>query len=117
LHAILHDPVPPLPALGPAVSAEAAQDVQRIVAKCLEKDPAARYQGMRDLVVDLRAARRRLESAAVSPIAPAPAAQATGRGSRTRVAAALAAVIVLAVAAVIMQWPRRSDVASAGSSK
>ena len=37
LHAILHDAVPPLPPLGPAVSADARQDVQRIVAKCVEK--------------------------------------------------------------------------------
>ncbi|HET9704518.1 MAG TPA: serine/threonine-protein kinase, partial [Vicinamibacterales bacterium] len=60
--AILHQPAPRLPALGPAVMAEAGADIQRIVDKCLAKDPADRYQGMKDLAVDLRAARRRLDT-------------------------------------------------------
>jgi tetratricopeptide (TPR) repeat protein/TolB-like protein/tRNA A-37 threonylcarbamoyl transferase component Bud32 len=59
MHAILHDPAPPLPPLGGTVT----DDVQRILDKCLAKDPAERYQGMRDVVVDLRATRRRLDSA------------------------------------------------------
>src|SRR3989449_4043127 len=37
MHAILHDPVPPLPSLGGSVSVEAIRDVQRILAKCLAK--------------------------------------------------------------------------------
>ncbi len=36
--------------------------LQRIVDKCLAKDPSERYQGMKDVAVDLRAARLRLES-------------------------------------------------------
>ena len=61
LHALLHDPMPPLPPLGPAVTDDASADLQRILEKCLAKEPDARYQGARDIVVDLRAARRRLE--------------------------------------------------------
>ncbi len=62
LHAILTDPVPPLPT--PAGSAiETTSELQRIIAKCTAKDADERYQGMKDIVVDLRAARRRLESA------------------------------------------------------
>jgi Tol biopolymer transport system component len=58
MHAILHDPPPTLPAsIGPATG-----DLQRILDKCLAKDPAERYQGMRDLGVDLRSTRRRLDS-------------------------------------------------------
>jgi eukaryotic-like serine/threonine-protein kinase len=68
MHAILHSPVPALPALGPTVTLEATADVQRILEKCLAKDPADRYQGMRDIVVDLRAARRRLESTGVHAV-------------------------------------------------
>ncbi len=60
--AILHEPAPRLPSLGPAVIAEAGADIQRIVDKCLAKDPADRYQGMKDVVVDIRAARRRLDT-------------------------------------------------------
>ena len=37
-------------------------ELQRIIAKCTAKEPEDRYQGMKDLIVDLRAARRRLES-------------------------------------------------------
>ena len=69
MHAILHSPVPALPALGPTVTAEATADVQRVLEKCLAKDPADRYQGMRDIVVDLRSARRRLESTGVHSVA------------------------------------------------
>ena len=57
IHAILHSQPPPLRA--PSLSAAAADDVQRIIDKCLAKDPDDRYQGMKDLVVDLKAARRR----------------------------------------------------------
>jgi tetratricopeptide (TPR) repeat protein len=58
MHAILHDPAPPLPPLG----GTATDDLQRVLDKCLAKDPDERYQGMRDVVVDLKAARRRLDS-------------------------------------------------------
>ena len=72
--AILSAPAPRLPALGGAVVPEATADLQRIVDKCLAKDPGDRYQGMKDIVVDLRAARRRLESTsqAVTVAAVAP---------------------------------------------
>jgi tetratricopeptide (TPR) repeat protein/TolB-like protein/predicted Ser/Thr protein kinase len=83
MHAILHDPVPPLPGLGPTASAEATGDVQRLLEKCLAKDPESRYQGMRDVVVDLRAARRRLESTATSAVGTA-AAKAARSGAWTR---------------------------------
>ena len=63
MHAILHDQPPPLPSsVGPAVG-----DLQRILEKCLAKQPDDRYQRARDLLVDLRAARRRLESAEMAP--------------------------------------------------
>ena len=108
MHAILHSPVPPLPALGPTVTAEATADVQRILEKCLAKDPADRYQGMRDIVVDLRAARRRLESSGVSPVMTA--APTTGESVRNARAYAYGAVAVLALslAAVAYLKPRWS---------
>lgn len=63
LYAITRHPAPPL---GAGVPPEAAPDLQRLLDKCLEKDPQDRYQGMRDLVVDLRAARRKLESGSLA---------------------------------------------------
>ncbi|MGH8311456.1 MAG: serine/threonine-protein kinase, partial [Steroidobacteraceae bacterium] len=66
IHAILHDPPQPLPRLAPALTVEAMGDIERILEKCLAKDPNARYQGMKDLVVDLRAARRRMDAPSTS---------------------------------------------------
>ena len=74
LNAILHAPAPLLPPLGPAVSKEASLELQRILDKCLAKDPAERYQGMRDVVVDLRAAWRHLESGPMAMARLPPAA-------------------------------------------
>ena len=108
LNAILHTPAPPLPALGPAVSLEANADMQRIIEKCLAKDPAARYQGMRDVIVDLRAARRRLESGSVMTGTAVPVAAPTAVSPwslRRPVAIATVALIVVAIAAVVL-WPQ-----------
>ncbi len=69
LHAIVNSTAPPLELPG---SEEVAGDLQRLLDKCMAKDPADRYQGTRDVVVDLRAARRRLESGLVTPTALAP---------------------------------------------
>ncbi len=69
--AIISEPAPRLGPLGPGVTGDAAAEVQRILDKCLAKEPAHRYQGLKDTVVDLRAARRRLESS-TQPVAVAP---------------------------------------------
>ncbi|MBY0496206.1 MAG: protein kinase [Cyanobacteria bacterium] len=93
--AILHHAAPRLPALGPSVMSDVSADIQRIVDKCLAKDPADRYQGMKDLAVDLRAARRRLDTAThAAPVV-------TGRMPRpiprlAMVAAAVAGITVVA---------------------
>jgi len=63
VNAILNDPAPGLLSLGTGVSPEALSNLQRIVDKCLGKDAAERYQTMKDLAVDLRSVRRKLEAA------------------------------------------------------
>jgi serine/threonine protein kinase len=52
LHAIVHDAAEPLPAHVPI-------GLRLVVEKALEKDPADRFQSMRELVVDLRRETRR----------------------------------------------------------
>jgi two-component system LytT family response regulator len=59
LHAVLKEPAPPL---GEAGLGPAAADVQRLLDRCLAKDPGGRYAGMPELLADLRAALRRLHS-------------------------------------------------------
>jgi tetratricopeptide (TPR) repeat protein len=119
MHAILHDPPPPLPALGGAATAEASADMTRIIDKCLAKDPSERYQGMRDIVVDLRSARRRLESSAVRPI-PAARVNTTREGlmhAQQWVYYGVAAVVLLLVGFGALKLrltkPRTPDAAAA----
>ena len=108
MHAILTQPTPILPAMA-GLPEMAVAHVQRVIEKCTAKDPDERYQGMRDLVVDLRAARRVLDSAAGTttsgstmvrpPIAPA------ARRVPLGLVAALGLVVAIAAAA-LWWWPR-----------
>ena len=108
LNAILTQPVPPVPAgSGPA---EIAQEVQRIIAKCTAKEPGDRYQGMKDLVVDLRAARRRLESSSGSTMTAATSMPAVHdrRAPRRLTLLITAAVAAVAVIGGWLWWSGRN---------
>lgn len=93
MHAILNDAPAPLTLKG--IAPAAAADLTRIIEKCLSKDPDARYQGMKDLVVDLKTARRRMDSEAsiahTMPVSPPMPARAK---SPLLVAAATLAALV-----------------------
>ena len=106
LTAILKESVPRLPALGPEVSPEASSDLQKSIDKCLAKDPAKRYQNMSDLVVDLRALWRRVESGSTSTVA-APAEA----GAKKKLAMAIvgAAVVVVAGYLLVSRPPSRTE--------
>jgi tetratricopeptide (TPR) repeat protein/TolB-like protein/predicted Ser/Thr protein kinase len=119
LQAILTQPVPALPASA-ALPGDLAHEVQRIIAKCAEKDADDRYQGMRDVVVDLRAVRRGLESASMTasgapPVsASAPAAPAPRRWRPTPVIAVGLALVAALALIVWRPWeptpgPRQTD--------
>ena len=106
--AILHEAAPRLPSLGPAVITEAGADIQRIVDKCLAKDPADRYQGMKDAVVDIRAARRRLDTGPQA--AAVPATRAPQRVPAWSWLAAAGVVIAIA-GGVLWTQTRQTEVA------
>ena len=92
LHQIIHTDPAPLSQRAPATPGEQ----QRIVHKCLQKDPEDRYQSMKDVAVDLRSLRRQLDSgSAASPVqTPAPRWR-----SRSVAFSAVALVLVIVVAA------------------
>ncbi|HSD67607.1 MAG TPA: protein kinase [Vicinamibacteria bacterium] len=71
LHAVLKEPGPRLPE---AALGAAGPVLQRVLDRCLAKDPADRYASAGDLLSDLREARRRVDASADSGERPAPAA-------------------------------------------
>jgi serine/threonine protein kinase/tetratricopeptide (TPR) repeat protein len=111
LSAILKEPAPRLPASALGVSGELAAELQRIVDKCLAKDTAERYQGMRDVAVDVRGARRRLDSGSQPDGSSRPARRVP------LFWAAAAGALVLLVAALLYLRRPASDPAPSTSSR
>ncbi|PYS66662.1 MAG: serine/threonine protein kinase, partial [Acidobacteria bacterium] len=57
LHKIVHEPTPQIGDLNPTAPSE----LQRIIRRCLAKDPEDRYQTIKDVAIELRDLRRELE--------------------------------------------------------
>ena len=72
LHKIIYEPAPLLTDVNPTAPA----DLQRIVRRCLAKDPDERYQTIKDVAIELKELRREIESGAV--LAPAVSASPSG---------------------------------------
>jgi len=106
LHRILHAEPAPLASRVPAPA-----ELQRIVAKCLAKDPEERYQSMKEVAIDLRSLRRQLESGGSSGVAAQPAP----RRVRWWIPAAGAAALAIAgIAVASIFWGGREPAAPAG---
>ena len=93
LTAILRDPTPRLSGV------ESSEELQHVVSRCLAKDPEERYQTTKDLLADIRRIKRDTESG----VRAAAAAPSRGPALWALVAA------LLAVAVVVVLWPRRPE--------
>ena len=105
LSAILRDE--PVPAS--QVNPEVPPDLDRIIGKCLQKDPAERYQDTRDLVVDLRHLRRATDSGAQRVLIPGGPVVVPERlpGRRRRLIILTGAVALVAVGGIAIWRPLR----------
>ena len=97
-----------MPAAPRVEDAAAGPELQRVLRKCLAKDPDSRYQGMRDLVVDLRQLRESITSSESMSRPAAPARESATAWWRRRPVWIGAAVLAVAIAAAIL-WPLRRD--------
>ena len=57
LNKIIREPAPPIASFNPGAPA----DLQRIVRRCLAKDPDQRYQNIKDVAIELKEVRRELQ--------------------------------------------------------
>jgi len=103
LSAILRTRPAPLGASRP----EAPAELQRILDKCLEKEPGDRYQDTRDLVVDLRRLRRETDSQQVPRVDTSSVAHVAAAKRRPLLRwGAGVAVLAALVAAALFVMPR-----------
>ena len=79
LHMVVYEAPPQITDLNPA----APMELQRIIRRCLAKDPDDRYQSIKDVAIELRELRRELEGAGIDTTVPTPPRSNTDAGTRT----------------------------------
>src|SRR6185295_12371104 len=91
LHMVAYEPAPSIADLNPS----APMELQRIVRRCLEKDVDDRYQGIKEVAIELKHLRRELETGAdfdtTTPPLSSQASLSTNSGSTTQSTAAVSA--------------------------
>jgi Tol biopolymer transport system component len=108
LHQIINVEPAPLDSKLPS----APNELQRIVSKCLAKDPEDRYQSMKEVAIDLRSLRRQLDSGAAGTALSGARSIAGSSDRRTRLllgAAAAALVVAVTVALAVVLFRTRGD--------
>src|SRR2546429_1354214 len=68
LNKIIREPTPAITELNPA----APTDLQRVVRRCLAKDPDERFQNIKDVAIELKDLRREMKSQGIDTTAPPP---------------------------------------------
>src|SRR5438128_2420686 len=68
LHMVVYEPAPLLADVNPSVPA----DLQRIVRRCLAKDPDDRYQSIKEVAIELKELRREMEGVGIDTTVPPP---------------------------------------------
>jgi serine/threonine protein kinase/Flp pilus assembly protein TadD len=79
LHMVVYEPAPLIADLNPS----APPELQRIVRRCLAKDPDERYQSIKDVAIELKELRRELEGPGIDTTVPPPT-RSTAEGEATR---------------------------------
>ena len=74
LHSLIYEPTPQIKDLNPSAPVE----LQRIIRRCLAKDPEQRYQSIKEVAIELRELRRELETSAGSDTTVPPAVSSEG---------------------------------------
>src|SRR6185436_16170219 len=77
LNKIIREPAPQLAAFNP----NAPADLQRIVRRCLAKDPEQRYQNIKDVAIELKEVRRELQERSSDTTVP-PVSSTTSHDAR-----------------------------------
>ena len=119
LHKLVYEPAPTLSELNPSSPAE----LQRIIHRCLEKDPEERYQTIKEVAIELRHLRREIDNDLDTPPTRADTATESsapnisasiehpGAGQRSQkwVVVALFALLVIAAVAIVYVWRNQNS--------